>query len=322
MGRTFFVNIYPTNDRRRNLEHKELLKKVTSDSKLIGVAHTLVTVGDKRLDPWIVAQAGMAESDSFSPLIATNPLYTHPIEAAKKIISLRSFFENQVSLNIVSGSFFQEMKAMNDALSFEERGERLKEFFHCLSSLLKTGKINFDGKYYKLAGAEVYPQYNGPAIKYFVSGGLTKDFKNNPDVYFVKNIKPLEEMTPADCKNSGLAVGICARETAEEAQTAIKTSFPDDRRGEMLFEMSLNNNQTPWNDWLRKNITKYENSHEYCLRPMRNFWSAAPFIADSYENTAKLIKKYEGMGYSFFILDYHPDEAIHVAEVVKIFRTL
>lgn len=322
MAETFFVNIYPTNDRRKNLDHKDLLKKVTTDSKLIGVNHTLVTVGDKRLDPWIVAQAGMQESESFSPLIATNPLYTHPIEAAKKIISLRSFFDNQVSLNIVSGSFFQEMKAMNDNLTFEERGERLMEFFHCLSSLLKTGKINFDGKFFKLKGAEIHPQYNGPSIKYFVSGGLTKDFKDNPDVYFVRNVKPLDDMQPADCKNSGLAVGICARKTSEEAQEAIKTSFPDDRRGEMLFDMSLNNNQTPWNDWLRKNILKYENSHEYCLRPMRNFWSAAPFIADSYDRAASLLKKYESLGYSFFILDYHPDEAQHVAEVVKRFRSL
>jgi alkanesulfonate monooxygenase len=132
----------------------------------------------------------------------------------------------------------------------------------------------------------------------------------------------MEDMTPAECKNSGLAVGICARKTSEEASEAIKVSFPDDRRGEMLFDMSLNNNQTPWNDWLRKNISKYETSNSYCLRPMKNFWSAAPFISDSYENSARLLKQYESLGYSFFILDYHPDEAAHVAEVVKIFRSL
>lgn len=321
-NKPFFVNIYPTNDRRATIDYASLLKEHAIHSKECGFAHTLVTVGDKRIDPWIISQAGLSGFDSFNPIVAVNPLYVHPVEVAKKVVALQKLYGKTVSLNLVTGSFFNEMKSLGDNLSLEERSQRLKDFHLVLSELLNGKSVTIQSKYYSLAGAEIYPKMDKAEIKYFVSGTLTDHFKDNASAYFLRNIKPLNSMPPAATQNSGLALGICARKSREEAIEAVKKVYPDDRKGSMLFEMSLANKETPWNEWLRENLPKHENDFSYYLNPMKNYWSAAPFVVDSYEEIAKYIQNYHKLGYSFFVMDYLPEEAPHIKEVLKIFNSI
>lgn len=313
----FFVNIFPTNDRRLEFDYLGTLKHLASPVSTNRIDHTLITVGDKRLDPWVLAQAGVAMEKSFSPIVAVNPFYIHPLEVAKKIISLNRLFPNKISLNLVTGSFFNELKAVNDNLTLEERSVRLKEFHKALTTLLVGEKASFQGKYYQLDNAEIYPKYQGDGIKFFVSGALAKEFQKESNIYYVKNIRPLLEIEKAAFPNSGLAMGICARETREEAITAVRKIYPEDRRGEMLFEFSLNNKETPWNVWLKENILKHENNFDFYLNPMKNYWSSAPFVVDSYEGVIEKINSYKNLGYSFFVLDYLPQEELHIQKILS-----
>lgn len=316
----FFVNIYPTNDRRQNIDYLGLLQKMVSPITLDFFSHTLLTVGDKRIDPWVMAQAGIQMDKSFSPIIAVNPFYMHPLEVAKKVISLNCLFPNPVSLNLVTGSFFNELKALNDHLTFDERSKRLKEFHFVLTSLLRGEKVSFKGEFYQLNDAEIFPKYKGDGIKFYVSGAFAKDFQQDENIYYVKNIKPLSEIGSAPFRNSGLAMGICARSTREEAISEVERLYPEDRRGEMLFEISSMNKETPWNIWLKENLLKHENNFDFYLNPIKNYWSSAPFVVDSYEGVAEKIKNYFNLGFRFFILDYRPDEVTHVKHVLNALR--
>jgi alkanesulfonate monooxygenase SsuD/methylene tetrahydromethanopterin reductase-like flavin-dependent oxidoreductase (luciferase family) len=244
----------------------------------------------------------------------------HPLEVAKKIVSLNHLFPNQVSLNLVTGSFFNEMKAVNDHLSLSERSLRLKEFYTVLSLLLSEGKVSFEGDYYHLNDAELYPKYKGGPLKIFISGTLSEVFKHDDHIYYVKSLRPLPEMERASFSNCGLPIGVCARPTMDEALTAVKTLYPEDRRGEMLFEISLNNKETPWNVWLKDNMSKHSDNFDFYLSPMKNYWASSPFVVDSYEGVAQKLLSYSNLGYKFFILDYLPEESHHVEKVLRTLR--
>lgn len=318
-NKPFFVNIFPTNDRRSDIDYKAMLTKYCDHSVECGFAHTLITVGDKRIDPWTIAQACLTK---LNPIVAVNPLYIHPVETAKRVVALQKLYGTTVSLNLVTGSFFNEMKSVGDELNLEQRSQRLKDYHSILSELLKGKISNIKSDFYSLSGAEIYPKADQTEVKYFVSGTLVEHFKENSLVYYLRNIKPIKQMPAASNSNSGVALGICARATREDAIEAVKKVYPEDRRGSMLFEMALSNKETPWNEWLRENLPKHENDFSYYLNPMKNYWSAAPFLVDSYEGVAQSIQNYLKLGYTFFVLDYAPEESQHIKEVLKIFHSL
>ena len=320
---TFFVNIFPMNDRRDEMNFKAVADEVVQFSVDMCFKYTLVTVGDKRLDPWMVSQYCMAKNDKFNPLIAVNPFYQHPIDIVKKVVALDKMFSNKVALNFVTGSFFGELKAVTDKLSFEERGNRLKEFFHLVQSLLIAKKpVTFQGQYYHLDSADVYPKFSKNSFESFVSGALLNEFKDQKDAFFVKSIRPLDQMSSANAQHCGLGLGICARNTKEEAIAVANHLFPEDRRGEMLFGFSIANNETPWNKWLKDYLKDGKEDYSFFLRPLKNFWSSTPYIVGSYQEVAEKIKQYSDLGYSFFVLDFLPEEATHVQHCLEIFRNL
>lgn len=317
-----FINIFPMNDRQiQNFDYQKIAKEVVDYSLDIGFKYTLMTVGDKRIDPWVISQYCLQYNSNFSPLIAVNPIYQHPIAVIKKIISLKILFPSKIALNLVSGSFFSELKAIDDNLDFTSRSERLLEFYKSMLALVNSSPAGFKGKYFNAQSAEIFPKYNFAPIDFFVSGSLLEELKTNKEANFVRSIRPLEEMEKATSPNSGLSLGICARSTREEALKEIDRMYPEDRRGEMLFSLSIANNATPWNQWLKNYLsTKGDDNCSYYLKPMKNFWSSAPYLVGSYEEVAERLKAYADLGYSFFILDFLPEDSQHIKKCLSLFK--
>jgi len=79
------VNVFPTNDRQKtDFDYRQVVRSVVDYSIELGFSHTLMTVGDKRIDPWVLSQHCLEYNSAFSPLIAVNPFYQHPINIVKK----------------------------------------------------------------------------------------------------------------------------------------------------------------------------------------------------------------------------------------------
>lgn len=318
----FFVNVFPPNDRQqKDFNYAAMIDQVVDYSIDMKFKYTLITIGDKRLDPWVLGQHALTKNPAFSPLIAVNPFYQHPVHIVKKIISLKTLYPARLAINIVAGSFFGELKALNDQLDFSGRSNRLIDFFESMQSLINQQKHPHSGPYYSVSPAEIFPPYQFEKFDFFVSGSHFSSMNSCPEAHFVQSIRPLEEMPKAPSPKCGLGIGLCARETKEEALLAIKNIYPDDRKGEMLFHISMANNETPWNKWFRNYLK--ENSEEradYYLKPMTNFWCSSPFIVGSYAEMARQITAYGELGYKFFILDFVPDEAGHVKKVLELIR--
>lgn len=314
----FFINIMPSNDKNDDENYITLVKNYVKKTKKNMFAYTLITLGNKRIEPWTLGQAMMNENQDFNPLIAVNPYLQHPIEIVKKIASLQLFYKNSIALNLIPGSFKQEMKSLSDQLDFEKKQVRLEEFHNVLQQFFKNkNKCTYDGQFYQLQDAKIYPELHDEKIGIFLSGMSDKTL----DGYYVNNIKPMDLMKKSIEKNSGLILGVCTRKTKAEAQEAMNKLYPEDRSGQMLFEMNLASDETSLSV-LIKDLLKddYNDAPDFNLRPMKCFKSKVPFIVGSYEEVAEMLKKYYNLGYGFFILDFHPEDFDHIQECMKIFK--
>ncbi len=317
----YFINIFPMNDRQQLIDYSSVIRTVVDYSLDLGFKYTLMTVGDKRMDPWVLSQYCLQTNTLFSPLIAVNPFYQHPVQVVKKIITLKILYSATISINLVTGSFFSELKAVNDNLDFKNRSLRLKEFYLSMSTLVDQNKTGFKGQFYQSESAEIFPKYNYDTLDFFMSGSIEGDLDPNKNQKFVQSIRPIDEMVNANGSNCGLSLGICARENADEALSEVNRIYPENRKGEMLFSLSINNSLTPWNIWLKSyiEINKTDDRFFY-LKPMKNFWSSAPFLVGSYDEVAKKLKEYSQLGYKFFVLDFSPEEAGHIKKCLESFK--
>lgn len=317
----FFINAFPPNDRQQNTQLADDMRQVLAEVDQLSLRHTLFTVGHKRLDPWVLAQSAMAQSERASPLIAVNPLLQHPLAVAKKLTTLATLEPRPLALNLVSGSFLREQRALRDTADFTARSERLLDFYTCLRKLLaSSGTLTHEGAHFPLNNCEFFPPYSGLPVRFFISGSLPAHAPVHDDTYFVRTLKPLSKATPAQHPRSGLLLGLCARPSTAEARQALDALYPNDPMGQRLHEMSMALDPTPWTRWLKEHLESGAQDPFYCLKPLKNFWSPAPFVVGSYEEVAQVLARYVELNHQFFILDYKHSETSHVQRVLQLFR--
>jgi alkanesulfonate monooxygenase len=267
----------------------------------------------------VLAQWGMERNARFSPLIAVNPAYHHPLEFAKRLISLLHCYPNRIALNLVTGSFSSEMKAIGETLDFDLKMERLREYVEVLQTLLSGSRVDFQGKFYQLSGAHVLSAIGRRSVDYFLSGSAAPRLSGFlPDAYFVSNLRPRAELAQAPGKRAGLLLGIVARPGKAEAEAAVQSLYPPDRKGEMLFSIASSNNDSPWNQWLRDYLKNHPaDDPDFHLGPMLRFQAPVPYLVGSYEEVAERLNSCVELGYGFFLVDFLPGEEDHVSECIR-----
>lgn len=316
MNKPRIINIMSSNDRRTKEDVQSSLDQAIEQARELGAWYTLITIGDNRHDPWVIAQAGMAKDKDFSPLIAVNPFYQHPLTIAKRLTSLKSIYSNRIGINLVSGSFFGEMLKLGDTANADIRNERLTEFNQALQTILfSNGPSHFQGKHFSFKDVHLFPKLPNIQIDFFLSGLFSEEkSEESTRNFYVRNIRPGEEIKRAK-KNFGLSFGICARSTEVEARADEGKIFPLDRKGQMLAEIASANTQTPWSQWVRKNHQSTDTL--FSLQAVNNFWSSAPYMVGSYKQVSDRIREYKQLGYEFFLVDFKGEDLPHVKETFR-----
>lgn len=166
----------------------------------------------------LTMMAGIAEATNHSKIIATvHTLLMNPGAVAKMVTTLDQISEGRAGLNIVSGSFRDELNQMGawrDDVDHDERYTYAQEWSDLVHNLWKEDHVNYDGKYFNFEDCVSQPK---PAKKPFTvcagqsERGLRFSVKNT-DACFVggKNDEETLKITRR------------AREIAAEIDTSVK----------------------------------------------------------------------------------------------------
>ncbi|HXE11761.1 MAG TPA: LLM class flavin-dependent oxidoreductase, partial [Bryobacteraceae bacterium] len=93
------IKVFATSPQSLDSVPETYLRKVIEVaqwSESAGCTGTLVYTDNSIVDPWLVAQAILANTQTLVPLVAVQPLYLHPYAAAKMVTSLAYLYGRRV----------------------------------------------------------------------------------------------------------------------------------------------------------------------------------------------------------------------------------
>src|SRR5579862_3158376 len=140
-------------------------------SEQAGCEGILVYTDNSLVDPWMVAQIIIQNTQRLCPLVAIQPAYMHPYGVAKMVSSLGHLYGRKAYLNMVAGGFKNDLAALNDSTPHDKRYARLVEYTTIIQQLLSTPKVSYEGEFYKIENAKMTPPLPPELIPgVFVSG--------------------------------------------------------------------------------------------------------------------------------------------------------
>lgn len=316
-----FSTCPPSNlaDQRTYLEQ---VVKIAKWSEAAGCEGILVYTDNGLVDPWLVSQIIIEQTERLCPLVALQPIYMHPYSAAKMVASYGFLYGRRVYLNMVAGGFKNDLNALNDPTPHDERYARLLEYTTLVLDLLKTsGPVTRAGKYYTVTNLKMTPPlapelYPGVFVSGSSAAGL--DAARQLGATAVQYPKPAAEYATnpiADDLDAGIRVGIIAREESAEAWRVARTRFPEDRKGQITHQLAMKISDSSWHKQLSElGETEAGEENPYWLVPFENYKTFCPYLVGSYERVADELARYMSVGYRTFILDVpaSPEELEHI----------
>ncbi len=153
----------------------EMFERVTKAAEDAGFEYMLIPVGHQCWDAWMTGALMIGRTKKIKMLVAARPTYINPVLLAKMIATCDQLSGGRISINLIAGQSEVENIAEGVKLSKEQRYEAMDEEVQILKKLWTAGggnKIDFDGKYYTLKGAEIPAScYQKPYPKFYLGGG-------------------------------------------------------------------------------------------------------------------------------------------------------
>ena len=293
-------------------------------SEACGCKGILVYSDNSQLDPWLVSQVIMANTEALCPLVAVQPTYMHPYSAAKVVSSFGILYGRRLYLNMVAGGFKSDLSALSDTTSHDRRYDRLKEYTTIIKQLLSSPTpTSFEGQFYRVNQLTMVPPLPPelfPGI--FVSGsseaGLATARETGATaIEYPKPAAQYDTDSPRLGMTSGVRVGIIGRQSEDEAWQVAYDRFPEDRKGTLTHQLAMKTSDSVWHQSLSVLGKESHGNDAYWLRPFETYKSFCPYLVGSYDRVAEELAKYIGVGYTVFILDIPPtEEELHHINVV------
>ncbi len=297
-------------------------------SEAAGCEGILVYTDNGLVDPWLAAQTIIAQTERLCPLVAVQPIYMHPYSLAKMVASLAFLYGRRVYLNMVAGGFKTDLNALNDPTPHDDRYARLVEYTSLVMALLRGGQpVTYEGRYYRVTNLKLTPSLPAHLVPgVFMSGSSAAGVEaaRALGATAVQYPKPAADYTGSgtiDAVESGIRIGIIARDTADEAWSTARARFPEDRKGQLTHQLAMKVSDSVWHSQLSE-LGKVGGDPElnpYWLIPFENYKTFCPYLVGSYERVADEVARYVVAGYRTFILDVpaSPEELEHIRVVFE-----
>jgi alkanesulfonate monooxygenase len=321
------VEVFSTCPQSKDVDQAAYLKRVADVARWsdeAGYRGILVYTDNSIVDPWLVSQIILQNTEQLCPLVAVQPIYMHPYTAAKMVSTLAFLHGRRIFLNMLAGGFKNDLVALNDETPHDDRYLRTVEYTQIIKALLSSpDPVSFEGKYYKVANLRMTPPlpeelFPGILISGSSEAGLAAAREIGATA--VKYPKPPGEEDDAtqDTIESGVRVGIIARDDSEEAWRVALERFPEDRKGQITHQVAMKVSDSQWHKQLSQlGHQRASEDNPYWLGPFQNYRTFCPYLVGSYGAVADEVARYMGQGYRTFILDIPPsDEELEHTAVV------
>lgn len=293
-------------------------------SEEAGCCGILVYSDNGLVDPWILAQLILQNTDALCPLVAIQPAYMHPFTAAKMVASLAHLHGRRLYLNLIAGGFKNDLIALDDPTPHDERYDRLVEYALIMKQLLSGGgPVSFDGKYYRVHNLKMTPPLAGALFPGILMSGSSDAGRHAARVIGATAVTyptPAADSPDGVDAGAGIRVGIIARANEADAWATAHQRFPETRRGQVMHHLAMKTSDSTWHGQLSQVDTATSPASPYWLEPFRNYQTFCPYLVGSYERVAQEVSRYLALGVETVILDIPPsrEELEHVGEVFAI----
>jgi alkanesulfonate monooxygenase len=333
-GNDTSVEVFSTTPQSKDVDQSEYLRRVEDVARWsdeAGYRGILVYTDNSIVDPWLVSQIILQSTKSLCPLVAIQPIYMHPYTAAKMVSTYAFLHERRIYLNMLAGGFKNDLIALNDETPHDDRYVRTVEYTRIMKALLSSPEpVSFEGKYYKVTNLKMTPPlpeelYPGILISGSSEAGLAA--AREIEATAVKYPKPPGEEVDqrGDTVDSGVRVGIIAREDSDEAWRVGRERFPEDRKGQITHKLAMKVTDSQWHKQLSElGEQPVSEENPYWLGPFENYNTFCPYLVGSYDRVADEVARYIQLGFKTFILDIPPseEEIEHTAVVFDRAQTL
>jgi alkanesulfonate monooxygenase len=311
-------------------EGRAYLEKVSAVarwSERFGYEGILVYSDNSLVDPWLLAHVIVQETRSLRPLVAVQPVYTHPYWLAKQVASIGHLYGRAVALNMVAGGFKNDLLALGDTTPHDRRYDRLVEYSRVVLALLEGGSpVSVAGSFYSVEKLRLSPPL-APHLRprVLVSGSSDAGLAaaRALGATAVEYPKPAGDyqgrpQEAADDLPRGVRLGIICRDDEAEAWRIAHERFPVDRRGELTHQVAMKVSDSVWHQQLSALGTSAPTrNHPYWLVPFENYKTMCPYLVGAYDLVAEELAGYLRAGFQTFILDIPPseEECEHISRV-------
>jgi alkanesulfonate monooxygenase len=292
-------------------------------SDTAGYRGMLVYTDNGLIDPWLVAQIVLQNTEQLCPLVAVQPAYMHPYSTAKMVASLAFLHGRRVYLNMVAGGFRNDLRALGDDTPHDERYDRAVEFTLIVKHLLAgTGPVTFEGHYYRVKNLKLTPPVPPDLAPGILISGSSEAGARAADAIAATRVKypqpPGDEALQAvnGSGPAGIRVGIITRPDADDAWGVAERRFPTDRKGQITHQLAMQVSDSNWHKQLsRLGGHPVSDANPYWLVPFENYKTFCPYLVGSYDRVGSELAHYMSLGFSTFILDvpFSPEDLGHTA---------
>jgi alkanesulfonate monooxygenase len=312
-------------ERRSYLRH---VAEVSGWSEEAGCKGILVYTDNSLVDPWLVSQIILENTETLCPLVAVQPIYMHPYTAAKMISTFGHIYNRKIYLNMLAGGFKNDLLSLGDDTPHDKRYERTIEYTLLIKQLLAAGApVSFSGEYYRVEGLRLAPPLPPELFPGILISGSSEDglaAARAIGATAIRYPKPASEYgdAPDDgaVLSSGVRVGVIARESEGQAWRIARERFPEDRKGQITHQLAMKVSDSVWHKQLSElGEQPVSEKNPYWLGPFQNYKTFCPYLVGSYKRVAQELSSYMRAGHSTFILDIPPsrEELAHIGVVFK-----
>ncbi|MFF4326143.1 LLM class flavin-dependent oxidoreductase [Streptomyces sp. NPDC001591] len=289
--------------------------------ELAGWSGILVPHNLHEVDPWVVAAYIGSVTRTLIPLIAVQPASLPPHTAASMAAAYASLYGRPLYFNLVAGARDDELRQTGDALTHDERYQRMRAYGCILRSLLQGETVTHEGSHYQFRDFKLEPRPDVLSqCKLFVAGSSPASVsvaKEIADVV-VTHPAPYEEWEETFLKplraagyqgEFGIRIGLLPRDERTDAWRVAYERFPQTWRSRQETLLKTRS-QSAWSRQLAAQAVAEEGvgadgtgGDPYWLGAFRSSRASAPFLVGSHTEVSERLAQYVRAGVGHVLLN-------------------